>query len=189
MLIWDCSSIWSLCRVLFRSLISVREVVRVSVCVITSCSTAESWKSNIPTMLLLLTSENWILIFQLICGWVLPCPGTRTPVLCGSYWWPPHSVRGFQTWRRWGPWTERHRLWHGRLIQHWPWAKSAPGQMKHFGLYIDLEAHFFCDSLCYDFIPILLLPSFLLLTSWSKDICCGQRHLIKKLQPLTLQFF
>lgn len=40
MLKWDCSSIWSLWRVLFNSLISVRDVTRVSVCVITSCSTA-----------------------------------------------------------------------------------------------------------------------------------------------------
>lgn len=40
MLKWDCSSICSLWRVLFNCLISVRDVVRVSVCLITSSSTA-----------------------------------------------------------------------------------------------------------------------------------------------------
>lgn len=46
MLKLDCSSIWSLWRVLFKSFISVRDDARVSVCVITSRSTAATYTNT-----------------------------------------------------------------------------------------------------------------------------------------------
>lgn len=140
MLSWDCSSISSLCRVDFSSLISVRCVIKLSELTFTSTSMDEDWAEtqqthiNTPVNSLKVTWTNLWLHFS-------PCSDTTIPVLSGFWQSEPRSVPWSLSWPGSGP--QRKERPQTRWPDHPSESSAEPTPARDMGEHVNISIRLF----------------------------------------------